>query len=446
MGMLGTIIKRMPLEPVSSFCPTSRCKFQDFTTLGVCSSCIAEVIDKDYFDECIITANNGNLTYDSLSDFQNDVQIRMNTPTKDNYLWSAFVQCKKYYDFNSRTPPARIPLFLSLKISWHNDFEYPPEVSLSGNNGTENSEKVSDIWTQSWDGRGQAVGLGIGNVRYLQTYGASGKAMSSPTEIMWFNAFNSTTELGLYSKTEELGVINGTVSFCQLEFCAHTHKGAEIKNGQWRTSRTEETPLKQIGTEELPHAPQANPDRIQKNLTFSAPGVADNFRIGVTSFNSLKTTILQVFENDKFQDGMHMLPFNQSINGDWIEFSRRIASVVSSVLSSSGNLDAKNITGEAYGQKVFIEVRWLWFSGPIAMVLFSVVFLVLTIMKSSKKEYLFKTSILAILFHGLENWELHSIKVEIDGRKTNKALSKLAKGMKVRLSENDEGILKLKKE
>jgi hypothetical protein len=44
------------------------------------------------------------------------------------------------------------------------------------------------------------------------------------------------------------------------------------------------------------------------------------------------------------------------------------------------------------------------------------------------KEYLFKASVSAVFFHGLEIREFHFTQAEISGKKTDKAQSKMAKG------------------
>jgi hypothetical protein len=96
-------------------------------------------------------------------------------------------------------------------------------------------------------------------------------------------------------------------------------------------------------------------------------------------------------------------------------------------------------------------VRWIWLSGPLFFVFLSVVILILTIISSSssssRKQYLFKTSILAVLFHGLEGWNVSDLQTEPDGqKKTDYELLQLANGMRVSSRKNDEGSLKLKKE
>jgi hypothetical protein len=162
---------------------------------------------------------------------------------------------------------------------------------------------------------------------------------------------------------------------------------------------------------------------------------------------SLEKTIVSIFENRPSQQALLSQPFSNTTNGNWTEYSRKLASVISLVIQSQRNLDAKNITGDAFGPELYIEIRWLWFSGPLSMVLLSILFLIMTILKSSRREYRFKTSILAILFHRLESGcEVQNSQAEMDGDKIDTAVLKLAKSMKVRLRENNKGNLKLKKD
>lgn len=454
-GILGSIIKPMPLEPASSFCPTSQCRFQDFTTLGVCSKCTAEIVNNDYFDTCNYTASfqaKDDISYSSLSQFQGAVRKGLESKQYQNgSIWDAFVECKKYVTVRPGDPPMRLYFLTTLRIDWWSYYEngQSPNVRLMSPQMTQvapNVTKDLNNWYQSWSGEIQDFQPYTGSVRYLQTFGTSSIQTESPTDIQWFRGFNSTTELGLYSDVGEVGVINGTMSFCYLDFCAHTYKGASVENGRWSISSIEETTLNQTGIEEVPND-DSNDARARKNITFSATGVADGFRIGSTAFGSWSKTIRTVFESDRFQEGMHMSPFNQAINGNWTELTRRMASALSAVLSSPGNVDARNITGEAYGQEVFVQVQWLWLIGPLSMVVLSILVLVLTIVKSSRKPYLFKTSIIAVLFHGLEGWDLSDSQTDIDGRKkTERGLLMQAKEMRVRLRQNEEGSLKLKKE
>jgi hypothetical protein len=447
---MGSVINPTPLEPVSSYCPTSQCRFQDFTTLGACSKCESQVVDNDYFDECRYVVNDRNTTFHSLSDFQNELHQRLNMPSQDEGITFAVVGCDKYIDKD--TDPGRDPqilLAIALEIQWPVQAQKrtPSTVTMQ----TKQFSKWGDRWYQAWEDNSTNFESEFHSPQILQIYSPSPATnwstpynISSQIEILSFYGFNSTTDLALYSDLEQVGVINGTMSLCQIEFCAHTHKDGVMENGRWSTSKVEETALNPTGSESVPNSTFSDP---RKNFTYNAVGIADTFRIGILSFSPLERTIRTIFENEEFDIAMHSAPYNGTANGDWNIVSSRLAAVISSVVQSSTNPEARNFTGDSYGQEIFVNVRWIWLSGPLFVVFLSVVILILTIINSSRKQYLFKTSILAVLFHGLEGWNISDSQTEPDGRrKTDHELLQLAKGMRVSLRKNDEGSLKLKKE
>jgi len=60
--------------------------------------------------------------------------------------------------------------------------------------------------------------------------------------------------------------------------------------------------------------------------------------------------------------------------------------------------------GKAYIYMVLVEIRWKWLSLPLILLMFSLMFLVATVVRSSRDQDnigIFKTSALAILFNGL---------------------------------------------
>lgn len=61
--------------------------------------------------------------------------------------------------------------------------------------------------------------------------------------------------------------------------------------------------------------------------------------------------------------------------------------------------------GTVLSAKVYVSVNWLWIILPAALVVLSVVFLLLTILTNKRQRLrLWKTSLLAVLFHGLDGW------------------------------------------
>ena len=72
-----------------------------------------------------------------------------------------------------------------------------------------------------------------------------------------------------------------------------------------------------------------------------------------------------------------------------------------------GNIDDPQfdlVQGKAWDARTMIQIRWYWITLPLVLLLTSLIFLVATIVRSSKEESMlgvWKTSALAVLFNGL---------------------------------------------
>ena len=85
---------------------------------------------------------------------------------------------------------------------------------------------------------------------------------------------------------------------------------------------------------------------------------------------------------------------------------------------------------------------------PLSVVLISSIFMVHTVIRSWNIPYLYKTSSLATLFHGLDvaAFEDYGRKFKEHEREMDDDMFEIAKKMRVRLGHNGDGRLKLKKE
>ncbi|ORY17447.1 hypothetical protein BCR34DRAFT_621887 [Clohesyomyces aquaticus] len=80
----------------------------------------------------------------------------------------------------------------------------------------------------------------------------------------------------------------------------------------------------------------------------------------------------------------------------------RMATALTNVIRSSNS--SEMIFGEAYSKVTFVSVKWVWLSLPLGLLLFSLVFLVGTVIKSSREKDqvgVWKTSAIATLLYGL---------------------------------------------
>ncbi|KAI8931395.1 hypothetical protein NX059_011725 [Plenodomus lindquistii] len=108
-----------------------------------------------------------------------------------------------------------------------------------------------------------------------------------------------------------------------------------------------------------------------------------------------------MFSNAIFWSTLDIAHLPGAPNGNWTHRFQEIASALSLLIQGPLNANATNITAQAYGEVIFVEVSWLWMVVPLTAVIMSCAIFAATVMKNRSSSYLFKTSILAVLFHGL---------------------------------------------
>jgi hypothetical protein len=109
----------------------------------------------------------------------------------------------------------------------------------------------------------------------------------------------------------------------------------------------------------------------------------------------------------------------------------RLAGAVTNVVRSSSS--AETIVGEAFDQEVYVLVRWAWLSLPIGLLLISFVFLLATVVKSAMEKdqvSIRKNSAIATLLYGLPDHYQKKL-AKSDSKGTPRAR---AKELKVKLS------------
>jgi hypothetical protein len=96
-----------------------------------------------------------------------------------------------------------------------------------------------------------------------------------------------------------------------------------------------------------------------------------------------------------------MPPFNAT---QWIA---SIARAMTVAVRRTGNFQDKThdqVFGQAWDARTMIHVKWVWITLPLLLLFTALIFLVATILRSSKEENavgIWKTSALAVLFNGL---------------------------------------------
>lgn len=109
--------------------------------------------------------------------------------------------------------------------------------------------------------------------------------------------------------------------------------------------------------------------------------------------------------------------------------------IASSLTRSAMKHSNTQVNGTISSAKVYVSVNWAWITLPAALQALGVTFLVLTILTNRRRRLqLWKTSLLAVLFHGLDGWR------SVDDRHaTVSQMEWDAQGLEVELKAAGEG-------
>ncbi|KAI0430193.1 hypothetical protein F5Y09DRAFT_356272 [Xylaria sp. FL1042] len=173
--------------------------------------------------------------------------------------------------------------------------------------------------------------------------------------------------------------------------------------------------------------------------TFSSSSGGTNFTVDSTLAEYLMDYLVKLLP----QAVINVAPYSPQVNtidlanylytADFQNLTVNLATTLSNQIRSTNPGDNKNATmlrGTAHTKETYIHVRWPWTILPAASVLITSSLLAFAILINMKHP-LFKSSALALLFHGLDD-EL--VGVHIDQPETAERVEHAAKGMKVQLA------------
>jgi len=251
--------------------------------------------------------------------------------------------------------------------------------------------------------------------------------------ILWVDEASGSESLPTsYEDLDTYGGFTMTTQRCRFSFCAKKTDAVKISQGSFDLKEvtipfdTSEDACRNTDCLNDGVRPLGFGGRLFKIDTFSRrelANLADEILV-----SALGNTYL---ENATTTDTLAGL--NSSMNG---------------LLLSEHNLKATQIPGAAIGKETYVRVRWAWAIFPCLIVVGSILFLVLTILESSRGEQLFKTSVLTGYFHMFEGWtqaelqQLDRVSAKLGkGRDTYVKLERKAHEIKVKLRRNSTGKL-----
>jgi hypothetical protein len=430
--------------PSNEYCPAKSCTFQDFTSLGASTTCESEqvLINNEFGCKYYVLFNGTGdeekrQEYAKLPDFQQ--AVRQNMSTLD------------YYGMDCTREKEGYPTFaINLEVSAENKTGRLQGMGRQQGSSSSADLKVGEVFgtTGMIVTRGSAMGPGQFNGSSFSFCTSSferqieGKNATFDT-IDTFTCLDTNWWLGDTRNLDSFGEFNATLSWCSMKLCALEHTDVTISNQQLDGMGGATV---HFNTKPMPLTKQGNGGEFGKDTIASAEGISDIFVIGPKSTSDIARILETTLYSDNFKGFMEYARFEGNSNPSWEDILLPIGQVVSSHIRSNENPNARNFTGSAFGPKIFVGVRWVWLTLPLSLVLFSILFLILTALQSSGKPYLFKSSILATMLYGLEGGKTDGLQTATANRETGSDLAKLATGVQAVLVSNEDGTLRFVKQ
>ncbi|KAE8449583.1 hypothetical protein EG329_007913 [Mollisiaceae sp. DMI_Dod_QoI] len=111
-----------------------------------------------------------------------------------------------------------------------------------------------------------------------------------------------------------------------------------------------------------------------------------------------------------------------------------LASIAASLTKLGLDNSNETITGLAASMEAYVQVRWEWLLLPSVLVVLDIIFLIVIMAKTkARKTHIWKSSVLAVLYHGLEEVPTGEEMDRVSG------MEKAAQSTKVRLRFSEKG-------
>lgn len=191
-----------------------------------------------------------------------------------------------------------------------------------------------------------------------------------------------------------------------------------------------------------------------RQLPLIAISTGHKFSISATTNNALYPYLYKLLTRDIVDSYPHA---GSSLDNDSLDLStflyttdiknltdnlaRTLTNQVRSIAPGDNN-NATTLAGNAFVKEVYIRVTWPWLIIPLVETLATAVLLVYCIVLS-KHRLLLKTSLIALLVHGLDGWSADEIK--LPASEDAEKLETMAEGMRARFMENGDGRLQFVK-
>lgn len=246
-----------------------------------------------------------------------------------------------------------------------------------------------------------------------------------------------------------LANMTAKVATCELQFCAKSYSSVTVHNNVITVG--DMTNMDLIATDLTINAGPNTTYEVFNTTTGSTYSVNAQDRIKMWGYLMSLLRVQQKRSFDSSDYSTYAMDARLSeylATSDLNEVLGRVAGALTSIVRSNDNMNLTTLEGDSYEPVLFTKVRWAWLACPVAIVVLATCLLIVSMVQSSSKPLLLKSSPLAYLFHGLDGWSKNELELtsrRAGMRETPQQLCKIAEGMNARLKRNADGEYKFAK-
>lgn len=435
--MMETFIGRPSTYTSSSSCPGNDCRFDNFTSLGVHAVCEdPEAVQiNDEFGCTYYTSSNTTGTrqnYTQIAPFREAVERDLGR-NLSTYGMDCFQPKEGFPTFTinmnvdaSTGGYTLEPITTETNVT--SSLAHPPAQTNEGLFGVSSGYRIIGENYLQVTNYGNRKNARFCLSSFNRIYGGNSPSNGTFDTIGAFTCFERTYNPNI-TDLAAFGYINATLTYCRVNFCAQEFRDVRISNNTLAIGSFNEVALQKVGDGPYGEAVATSVDDPSKR-----------FIIGPKAFTPMVELVRTVLYSNDFAE---FVAFRQNYT-DWRNVFTPLASSMSEFMRTPEmNNFVRRIVGQVYVKQPYFDVTWGWIVMPLLMVAMSIGFLVATAVHNRNKPYLFKTSVLAPMKYGVEEWDKKVLSA--GNRETDVDLGKAAEGMRVRFVSGDDG-LKLVKE
>lgn len=394
-------------QDVAFNCSTGHCTWPGFTTLAVCSSCMDRTSELRFdFESWNDTERDGygiNSTYTTPSGVTFraeffDVSLGAHDLWTDT-MFQTNVQLFENYDL--------------IGLSWGDDGDFALPSASEYSVGTAGE---------------------IARIMHLRFAGQTDEDYIEP----WQDPAVDSIQVTPWTLDRRMADYHE----CTLSYCLQIHNESAFQSGRLNDRATATSAINFDkshsidGEDSVVFAGTTSPQGLSGiNLTQAYldrhPGI---YWINDRTNQAFLDQINKIFN---FSYGGTSMTENRGIIMYGPKMVERVAASLTTHLRSETAMTA--VEGHAASDKTFVHVIWPWLILPAILVFCAALFLIFCVLFSAQEDALvWKSSPLALLFHGLHGWEERELKYS-----RLRSMEEKARGMEARLESDEKGNIRL---